>query len=232
MTKKVFLTILLIFGVAIIVISPSKNGIKRLYYKLVMFTKPTKIVLDLNKKRQIIKENPITKENIIFLGDSLINSANWHILFNNPNVKNLGVNGLSLTGLVESNLFALLKSNNKIFILIGINDFWPRIELSEIKNKLLDLEAVLIQNKFSDILFIEILPFNHSYLSSRRDEIKEYNQLLKSICKKNGYKYIQLRDALVKPGTSNLADEFTYDGIHLNELGYQKMANELLPYLD
>ena len=65
---------------------------------------------------------PVTSSDIIFLGNSITNGAEWAELFNAKHVKKRGISGDICMG-VYDRLDAVLKGKPaKIFLLIGIND--------------------------------------------------------------------------------------------------------------
>ena len=65
---------------------------------------------------------PVTSSDIIFLGNSITNGAEWAELFNDKHVKKRGISGDICMG-VYDRLDAVLKGKPaKIFLLIGIND--------------------------------------------------------------------------------------------------------------
>lgn len=70
----------------------------------------------------LFEELPVTSKDIIFLGNSITNGAEWSELFSNKHVKNRGISGDICMG-VYDRLDAVLKGKPaKIFLLIGIND--------------------------------------------------------------------------------------------------------------
>ena len=70
----------------------------------------------------MFEELPVTSSDIIFLGNSITNGAEWAELFKNKHVKNRGISGDICMG-VYDRLDAILKGKPaKIFLLIGIND--------------------------------------------------------------------------------------------------------------
>ena len=74
------------------------------------------------QRATLFEELPVTSSDIIFLGNSITNGAEWAELFKNKHVKNRGISGDICMG-VYDRLDAILKGKPaKIFLLIGIND--------------------------------------------------------------------------------------------------------------
>ena len=65
---------------------------------------------------------PITNNDIIMLGNSLTDGAEWNELLCNPNVKNRGIIGDIVQGLIDRMGPILSGQPAKIFILSGVND--------------------------------------------------------------------------------------------------------------
>ena len=72
------------------------------------------------QRATLFEELPVTSSDIIFLGNSITNGAEWAELFKNKHVKNRGISGDICMG-VYDRLDAILKGKPaKIFLLIGI----------------------------------------------------------------------------------------------------------------
>ena len=74
----------------------------------------------------------ITPKDIVFIGNSITNGAEWSELFPQKRVKNSGISG-DTSEEVYDRLEAIVKGKPaKIFILIGINDISRGIEVETI----------------------------------------------------------------------------------------------------
>ena len=65
---------------------------------------------------------PVYRNDIIMLGNSLTDGAEWNELLRNPHVKNRGIIGDIIQGLYERMEPILKGKPKKIFILSGVND--------------------------------------------------------------------------------------------------------------
>uniref|UniRef100_UPI0025F78691 GDSL-type esterase/lipase family protein n=1 Tax=uncultured Faecalicoccus sp. TaxID=1971760 RepID=UPI0025F78691 len=63
------------------------------------------------------------------------------------------------------------------------------------------------------------------------DQIQKVNQGLRETAKKEKLDYIDLYSAL-KDDQGNLKAEYTVDGLHLSDAGYQVVQEIIEPYLD
>lgn len=74
------------------------------------------------QRASLFDELKVEQSDIIFLGNSITNGAEWAELFNNYSVKNRGISGDTCEG-VYDRLESILRGHpRKVFLLIGIND--------------------------------------------------------------------------------------------------------------
>ena len=75
------------------------------------------------QRATLFEELPVTSSDIIFLGNSITNGAEWAELFKNKHVKNRGISGDTSDRLLERLECNALNINPKnLVILIGTND--------------------------------------------------------------------------------------------------------------
>lgn len=229
-SKKLIIKLILLLLITIIsfaIISPSKNSIKRLVYKSILLLKEKPIEKTIDAQLKHLKNNPISSDSIVFLGDSLINLGDWNVLLKKNTIVNLGINGLTIPGLINSNFLEFLSPFHQIYILIGINDFWNHSDVSTIINHHSRLIKLLRKKGLKNIHFIALLPVDHKFLNTKETKIDKYNQYLKKSCKENKFEFIDVSKKLSAPKTKKLKDEYTYDGIHLTGEGYKAFAKSL-----
>ena len=65
------------------------------------------------------------------------------------------------------------------------------------------------------------------------EEIMDINQELKSFCKKEDITYIDMFSLLVDSSSDEvkIKDEYTKDGLHLSDKGYEVVTKEIKKYL-
>ena len=84
------------------------------------------------QRASLFRELAITSKDIVFIGNSITNGAEWNELFPRKRVKNRGISG-DTSEEVYDRLEAIVKGKPaKIFILIGINDISRGIEVETI----------------------------------------------------------------------------------------------------
>lgn len=169
---------------------------------------------------------PSSSQDIIFLGDSITNGAEWGELFNNPHVKNRGIVADTSFGVLVRLNTIIAGKPDMIFLMIGIND------LSRAENPMhvsLNVEKIIqkVQEHCPNTKFYlqSVLPvyaINNPYRRHRNlsSKILELNALLKETAKKNNIEYIDLHAAFAEKESNLLKKEFSNDGLHLTGKGY------------
>lgn len=170
-------------------------------------------------KRQFFENMPNDTNEIIFLGNSISEGCDWSELLRTPYIKNRGINGDNIEGVINR-IDEVIESNpEKIFLLIGINDLGRKRTVNQI---LIDYERliVLIKDKTpkTEVYIQSILPtYNQKY--RKNEDIVEINKGLMELSKKHNLIFVNLFDSF-KNDKNELDLNYTYDGLHLNGNGY------------
>jgi lysophospholipase L1-like esterase len=184
-----------------------------------------------NIKQSIFEVLPNDSNEIIFLGNSLIDYCDWNELFQKSNIKNRGIEGDFVIGVIDR-LNEIVESRpKKIFLMIGTNDLGHNRTITQI---LSDYERLikLIKEKTPETeLYIQsILPTYNDPKRKNRDII-EINKSLLRLSAEYSATYINLFDIL-KTSNGKLNPDYSFDGLHLNGQGYLLWKNELEKYID
>ncbi|MDP5093744.1 MAG: GDSL-type esterase/lipase family protein [Polaribacter sp.] len=173
------------------------------------------------------KENPLSKNDIVFLGNSITeNAGDWGKRFNNPKAKNRGISGDTTEG-VLARLDELTHCEpKKVFILIGINDLFRDDMTSEkvYENILKIVNQIHEKSPNTNIFVHTILPTSTLKI---REKIQMTNELLKNSASNNPYQLIELHTEFTdKDGLMNM--NLSNDGVHLNETGYRIWMKKII----
>jgi lysophospholipase L1-like esterase len=196
------------------------------------------------KAKQYASFNKMTqKQNIVFLGDSLTEFFPVDEFFHEYNPYNRGIANDTTIGVLErlqSNIIDI--EPRKIFLQIGTND----LAIYRIKDPLIVAKRIIeIIEKLKEALpitqlyLISLYPVNikakiYSFLfvSKRTNkDINTINDYLKTYCEGNKLPFIDIHQILVDEN-GKLRKEYTFEGLHINYRGYEKIAKALLPYID
>ena len=169
---------------------------------------------------------PTSKNDIIFLGNSITDGAEWAELFQNPFVKNRGISGDRTDG-VYDRLEAITQGNpKKIFLLIGINDVaYGRDNETIVRQTQKIIRKIKADSPRTKIFLQSILPVNPCYgkfhgHTSQWMRIPQINKWLQQIAQEEQVTYIDLFSHFVdKDG--QMQRQYTNDGLHLLGEGYK-----------
>ena len=141
---------------------------------------------------------PIMKNDIIFLGNSISDGAEWGELFADNRVKNRGISGDISAGVLNRIDEIVIRKPAKVFLLIGINDLSRNISTDSIFKNITKIASYLKQESPSTKLYVQsILPVNDVYKkfgshTNKGEQIKQLNANLKQHATTYHYTYIDL----------------------------------------
>lgn len=188
------------------------------------------------QRASLFSKLPITPKDIVFIGNSITNGAEWAELFPQKHVKNRGISGDTSEG-VYDRLDPIVKGKPaKIFILIGINDISRGIEVETIvQNMKRIVEKIQNESPKTKIYIQSILPVNPDFGMFKGHQkpqlIKESNQQYQNIAKEYKVNYINLYPHFLEEGTDRMNEKYTNDGLHLLGEGYLLWSEIIKPYL-
>ena len=179
---------------------------------------------------------PVYHKDIIMLGNSLTDGAEWNELFNNPHVKNRGIIGDIVQGLYERMEPILQGQPRKIFILSGVNDVSHGVDGDSI-GRAMEKLIVLIKQRSprTEIYLQSMLPFNTDVqmwklLKDREQVVIDGNRAMEEVCKRQGVTWINLYPLFVDKN-GKLREDLTNDGLHLLGPGYLIWRDAIIKYV-
>lgn len=189
------------------------------------------------QRATLFEELPITSKDIVFLGNSITNGAEWAELLHNKHVKNRGISGDICMG-VYDRLDVILKGKPaKIFLLIGINDVSRGTSADTIVKRIGRIVEKIKRDSPRTKLYLQsVLPVTDYYKmfeghTSRWQTIPRINQGLKKLAAEERVTYIDLYSHFVDSKTGKMNPEYTNDGLHLLGKGYKKWIEIIEPYV-
>ena len=169
---------------------------------------------------------PNTKNEIIFLGNSITDYCEWAELFQNANVKNRGISGDVTDGVLERLDEVTESQPAKIFIMIGINDLSRgKTEEYIFNNYKKIVNRIKNESPKTKIYIQSILPVNeargkYKNHTNKTKNVISLNKQLKAFAEKTpDVQYIDLFSAFADKN-QRLAFKYSLDGLHLNGAGY------------
>ena len=189
------------------------------------------------QRATLFEELSIGKKDIVFLGNSITNGAEWFELFNNARVKNRGISGDTCEG-VYDRLDSIVKGQPcKVFLLIGINDLNIGRSPKFVEEGIYRIiKKIHKDSPKTDVYVQSILPVTDEYgkfsgHTSKGNLILEINHTLSEHASAYNYTYIDLHSSFVNPDTGKMRSEYTNDGLHLLGVGYKRWVEIIKPYM-
>jgi lysophospholipase L1-like esterase len=182
------------------------------------------------------KSMPQTKDEIIFLGNSITDGAEWAQLFNDVHMKNQGISGDVTAGVLHRLPVVTNRKPAKIFLLIGTNDLARGISAdSVLKNMLLIADYVKQQSPKTKLYVQSILPVNEVYgkfagHTKNNALIRKVNEQLKANAATHHYQYVDLHTPFSNEN-GKLKPELSNDGLHLMGNAYLLWKHIIYPYV-
>jgi len=184
----------------------------------------------------------ISNNGIVFIGDSHTEYFELNEYFPGFPIFNRGIYGDTTYG-VKKRLdeSAFMLNPSKVFLLIGANDVnktnnTNEVIVDNIKDIVRQLKTVIPN---TTVYVQSLYPVNQSGKNSSRisiykltnERLSAINLLLRSFCGSEGIIYIDMFSQLIDE-KGQLREEFSIEGLHLNEAGYRFVADVLRPYIE
>nr|WP_315148831.1 GDSL-type esterase/lipase family protein [uncultured Flavobacterium sp.] len=189
-----------------------------------------------DQRRSFFEAMPVEKNEIIMLGNSITNCANWEELFPNKRIKNRGISGDITLGVLDRMDEIVKRKPKKIFILIGINDIALKIDRSIILTNYQGIITKIKTETPKTTVYIQsILPTNDAFDTfknhqGKMDIIKEVNVGLENLAKENEVVFLNIFPAFLDE-QGKLSKQYTNDGLHLLGSGYLLWASLIKKYI-
>lgn len=189
------------------------------------------------KRMAQFQHNPIEKNKIVFLGNSLTQNGKWDEYFPIQKPVNRGIAGDNTDGMLARIDEIIDSRPTKLFIMGGINDIsQDKVLDSIICNLETILKEVLIKSPKTKVYIQSVLPINNDYkrymrLSGKEGKVPELNSKILAMSKKYKVTFINLYPLFLNT-KKQLDVKYTNDGLHLNSDGYAVWCKEIRKYIE
>ena len=186
-----------------------------------------------DQKLSMFEMMPDQDKEVVWMGDSITDGAEWSELFPDLRTLNRGISSDNTFGMLYRIGEVAKRKPVKLFLLIGINDIARNIPNEVIlRNYVKLIDSIQIQSPNTKILIQTILPTNNVFTQfknhqNKTEQIAEVNSSLKIICQQRGLQLVDLFTAM-SDADGKLDKRYTNDGLHLNGAGYQRWKQFLL----
>lgn len=188
------------------------------------------------RRATLFDELPIGKKDIVMLGNSLTDGCEFNELMGNSHIKNRGIVGDIVQGMIDR-IGPIIKGKpKKLFIMCGVNDISHGVTADSIARATERLIVMVQQGSPRTRIYLQsLLPFNNDVrewklLVGRDHVVVEANALLEQVAHRHGVTWINLYP-LFADDLGRLRADLTNDGLHLMGPGYLLWRDALRPHL-
>jgi lysophospholipase L1-like esterase len=169
------------------------------------------------------------KSDIVMIGDSLTDGAEWRELFPNISIVNRGIGGDTTKGVLNRMESIYLTNAKKAFIMIGVNDLGKSISVDQTFNNYKKIVSKLKQHGIKPYIQSVLLLAKKDM--PRNKQILKLNSKLRSFSEEENIVFIDLNKVLSENG--KLMESYSSeDNIHLNGYGYLAWKNAIKKYVE
>ena len=227
--KENKINIVIVYSVVIILF------IVFILYNMLVINKNIK---ELNEDILDLKKQRIELENItphyVFLGDSITEQYTLSKYFEGYSVVNSGISGDTTQDILDDMEERIYRYNpSTVFLMIGTNDVNINKSADYVFNNIKKIvQKIQINLPNTKIVIESIIPSQEIWTDYDKNEIREeINELLYNEYKNTDVIYLDLYSILEDENKEKLKDEYTTDGLHLNEGAYEIISKELKKYM-
>ncbi len=192
---------------------------------------------DINKvkvKEKIVeKEVKVTDKNYVFLGDHVFSNYDLTKYISEDKVVNSSDEDDTSELLLKNIKDRVLVYNpSDVFISTGSNDYIKGLTNEEILTNLSGIiDEIKTNRSLSNIYVLSVLPVGKTSKSRNNETISNLNESIKVLCEENEINYIDLYSLLIDE-EGYLKEEYSKDGLNLNEEGYSVVTMTLSEFFE
>ena len=179
-------------------------------------------------KKSFFQQHGGHNYDVVFIGDSITDGAEWEDLFPSLKIANRGIGGDRTDGVLIRLDSIYSTSAGRAFIMIGINDFSHGISVDQVFDNYRTIVTKLSEHGMK--VYVQSTIFAGKRLIKLNEKIKELNERLKLLATEHkSITYIDLNAGLAKD--SLLDSTYSRDDVHLNANGYAVWKEIISPYV-
>lgn len=163
-----------------------------------------------------------------FLGDSLTDGYDLQKFYPQYTVANRGIGGdttVDLEGRLKTSVYDL--KPKVAIMLIGANN--PDSMFDNYENILIGLKNNLPKTK---IILLSMTSMGGEHWGKHNKTAAYNNVKIKLLAEKYGFEFVDLYSPLLNLEDGEIYDEYTTDGGHLTDKGYEVLTREITPVLE
>ena len=175
------------------------------------------------------KENTeLDDVDIVFLGDSLTDGCDLNKYYPEYSSVNRGISGDTTDGLLNRlKVSAYDVEPTGVVLLIGVNDISRGVKPNDLSDNYEKIITSLKENLPDTIIVWCSMTALGGKSAKYNDTVIICNQKIKLLSEKHGCLFVDLFTPLCDVETREIKEEYTTDGTHLTDAGYQVVTQEI-----
>ena len=189
------------------------------------------------QRMTLFERLPVSRRDVVFLGNSITDGCEWSELFANPHLKNRGISGDVTEGVLRRLRPIVAGQPKALFLMIGVNDISRGIPADSIARNVAEIvRRVKAASPRTKVYLQSVLPFDgeagrFKNLIGRLPVAREVNRLMAELAVREQVTYLDLYPHFVDESTGKLARKYSNDGLHLLGAGYLLWRDLIKGYL-
>lgn len=181
------------------------------------------------KPRNTVFQTFSPKADVVMIGDSLTQGAEWSEIFPEIRIANRGIGSDTTAGILQRMGPIHAVNPEKAFVMAGINDLYAGKTTEEILANCAAIVAQL-QDNGVEVYIQSTIECSRDKCGPTLDGIRQLNAGLKAYAEQHGISFIDLNEGMTTE-QDGLLHQYTHDGIHLLGPGYAVWAERIEPYV-
>jgi len=171
---------------------------------------------------------PAIPGGVVFVGDSLTDGMRWNETFPDRRVRNYGVSGDTVQGVVNRIDQVVAAEPAQVFVQIGTNDITHGRTAEEIAANYATLLDRLADGLPDARIYVQsVLPRE----PSRAEIVRDVNTRIAVLARERGAQYVDLHTRFVVDG-GRIDPRLTPDDLHLSGEGYMRWRDAVAPLIE
>ena len=180
-----------------------------------------------NRRVELFASYDVQPGDVVMLGDSITEGADWPALFPRVRIHNEGIGGDDTDGVLRRLALVTDRRPGKVFVMIGTNDIGKGVHsVDEIVDNIATIvDRIRADSPTTEIYLQSVLP----RLRRRADQVNGVNRGIEALAQDRGATWIDLRP-IFDQGDGAMDLSLAPDALHPNAEGNRRWAEFLAPH--
>ena len=181
-----------------------------------------------NRRVELFASYDVQPGDVVMLGDSITEGADWPALFPRVRIHNQGIGGDDTDGVLRRLALVTDRRPGKVFVMIGTNDLGKGVRSADeiVRNIATIVDQIRADSPTTKIYLQSVLP----RLRRRADQVSSVNRGIETLAQERGATWIDLRP-IFDQGDGGMNLRLAPDALHPNAEGNRLWSESLAPFV-